>query len=194
MKPLSLPCVPWPLCTSCFGIWFDFSIFLFMEVAISHGTLQTFSRKSSKWCQKLFRIAICGHGIITFKTWQELPLLSFSTPSPICCWNASGFRGRGSYMIRMVYISAPVNPFHAIGFFLYTLKISENLWFSDVFRCIDRDQWHKMGYCNTELHLICKFSRCSSLTSIATKFNLIPANIGKWKISLIKSLVQPLAC
>ena len=27
-----------------------------------------------------------------------------------------------------------LNPFHATGFFLYLLKASENLWFSDVFR------------------------------------------------------------
>ena len=27
-----------------------------------------------------------------------------------------------------------LNPFHVIAFFLYTLKTSENLWFSDVFR------------------------------------------------------------
>ena len=27
-----------------------------------------------------------------------------------------------------------INPSHATGFFLYLLKTSENLWFSDVFR------------------------------------------------------------
>ena len=27
-----------------------------------------------------------------------------------------------------------INPFHATGIFLYPLKKSENLWFSDVFR------------------------------------------------------------
>ena len=29
---------------------------------------------------------------------------------------------------------SPLNPFHVTGLFLYFLKTSENLWFSDVFR------------------------------------------------------------
>ena len=31
-----------------------------------------------------------------------------------------------------------VSPFHATGLFLYPPKTSENLWFSDVFRVIER--------------------------------------------------------
>ena len=27
------------------------------------------------------------------------------------------------------------------------LEASENLWFSDVFRGAEIDQWHEMGYC-----------------------------------------------
>ena len=39
-----------------------------------------------------------------------------------------------------------MNPLHATGLFLYPLKTSENLWFSDVIQGgIERDQWHKMG-------------------------------------------------
>ena len=38
-----------------------------------------------------------------------------------------------------------LNPFHATGLFRYPLKTSENLWFSDIFRSVERDQWHEMG-------------------------------------------------
>ena len=38
-----------------------------------------------------------------------------------------------------------INPYYATGLFPYPLKTSENLWFSDVFRGIGRDQWHKIG-------------------------------------------------
>ena len=38
-----------------------------------------------------------------------------------------------------------LNPFHVTGLFLYLLKTSENLWFSDVFKGIERDQWQEMG-------------------------------------------------
>ena len=38
-----------------------------------------------------------------------------------------------------------LNAFHATGLFRYPLKTSENLWFSDIFRGVERDQWHEMG-------------------------------------------------
>ena len=38
-----------------------------------------------------------------------------------------------------------VNPFCATGLFLYPLETSENLWFIDVSRGIERDLWHEMG-------------------------------------------------
>ena len=38
-----------------------------------------------------------------------------------------------------------LNPFHATGIFLYPLKKSENLWFSDALRGIEKDQWHEMS-------------------------------------------------
>ena len=37
-----------------------------------------------------------------------------------------------------------INPFHASDLFWYPLKTSANLWFSDVFRGINRNQWHEM--------------------------------------------------
>ena len=37
-------------------------------------------------------------------------------------------------LFRMQVCQLLVNPFHAIGFSLYLLKTSENLWFYDVFR------------------------------------------------------------
>ena len=37
------------------------------------------------------------------------------------------------------------NPFHATGLFLYHLKTSENLGFSDVFREYRKSQWHQMS-------------------------------------------------
>ena len=39
-----------------------------------------------------------------------------------------------------------VNPFHATDLFWYPQKIWEYLWFSDIFRGYQRDQWHEMGY------------------------------------------------
>ena len=36
--------------------------------------------------------------------------------------------------------------YHVAGLFIYPLKISENLWFSDVFRGIERDHWYDMSY------------------------------------------------
>ena len=38
-----------------------------------------------------------------------------------------------------------VNQFHATDRFLYPLKTSENLCFSDVSGGIERDQWHDIG-------------------------------------------------
>ena len=38
-----------------------------------------------------------------------------------------------------------IKPFHATGLFLYPLETSKKLWFSDVFRGIERHQWHEMG-------------------------------------------------
>ena len=38
-----------------------------------------------------------------------------------------------------------VDPFHFNVLFLYPLKTSENLWFSDVFRGIETGHWRKMG-------------------------------------------------
>ena len=38
-----------------------------------------------------------------------------------------------------------LSPFHVTGVFLQTLKISENLWFADVFRGIERGKWHEIG-------------------------------------------------
>ena len=38
------------------------------------------------------------------------------------------------------------NPFHTTNLFLYSLKTWENLWFSDIFGGIERDQWHEMGW------------------------------------------------
>ena len=37
------------------------------------------------------------------------------------------------------------NPFFLTVLFLYPLKISENFWFSDVFRGIEKEQWHEIG-------------------------------------------------
>ena len=37
------------------------------------------------------------------------------------------------------------NAFYATGFFLYLLKTSENLWFSDILEGIERCHWHEMG-------------------------------------------------
>ena len=38
-----------------------------------------------------------------------------------------------------------INPLYATSLFLYLLETSENLWFSDVFRGIERDQRHETG-------------------------------------------------
>ena len=38
-----------------------------------------------------------------------------------------------------------VNPFHVTSLFLYPLKISESLWFSDIFRGCREKQWHEMS-------------------------------------------------
>ena len=38
-----------------------------------------------------------------------------------------------------------IDPFHATRFFQSPVKTSENLWSSDIFRGIERDQWHEMG-------------------------------------------------
>ena len=48
----------------------------------------------------------------------------------------------------------PVNPFHATDLFIYPLKTSENLWFSDVFRGnIKRPvAWYGLSYTQTQIH------------------------------------------
>ena len=43
------------------------------------------------------------------------------------------------------------NPFHAAGHFLYLLKTSENQVSSCFQWCIERDQWHEMGYFQARL-------------------------------------------
>ena len=35
--------------------------------------------------------------------------------------------------------------FHPTGLFLYQRQTSKNLLFSDIFRGLERDQWHEMG-------------------------------------------------
>ena len=50
-----------------------------------------------------------------------------------------------------------LNPFHAIGLFLYPLKISENLWFSYVFRGYRKRPvtWNRLvGYVTAALYLL----------------------------------------
>ena len=41
-----------------------------------------------------------------------------------------------------------LNPFHTRGLYLYLLKTSENLWFSYVFRGVEREQCHEMSLDN----------------------------------------------
>ena len=50
-----------------------------------------------------------------------------------------------------------LNPFHATGLFLYPLKISENLWFSYVFRGYRKRPvtWNRLvGYVTAALYLL----------------------------------------
>ena len=42
------------------------------------------------------------------------------------------------------YYQMDINPFHAPGLFLYSLKISENQRLSNVFRGIKKDYWHEI--------------------------------------------------
>ena len=41
-------------------------------------------------------------------------------------------------------LSNDINSFHATGLFLYSLKISENQRFSNVFRGMEKDHWHEI--------------------------------------------------
>ena len=42
------------------------------------------------------------------------------------------------------FAATEFNPFHAMGLFLYPLKTSEKLWFSDVLRGVERNHLHEM--------------------------------------------------
>ena len=59
-------------------------------------------------------------------------------------------------MTRDALLLVTINPFHTNLLFLYPLKISENLLFSDVFRAIEIKHWPETGQsyssnCNEKL-------------------------------------------
>ena len=62
-----------------------------------------------------------------------------------------------------------INPFHTKVLFLYPLKISENLLFSDVFRVIEVKHWPEIGQsyssnCNENLLPYSKSKKVESFT------------------------------
>ena len=54
------------------------------------------------------------------------------------------------------------NPFHATGIFLYPLKTSENLWFSDIFKGYRKKLWHEMGWLFKIFRCVLKYFACVS--------------------------------
>ena len=93
-------------------------------------------------------------------------------------WLYQGFNHE--QQLFMVFANTPVliNPFHVSGLFLYPLKTSENLWFSDVFKDYRKrpDAWNGL--------IIKKFSKEKHFC-IWWNFS----NINRWlglKINLLR--------
>ena len=72
-------------------------------------------------------------------------------------------------MTRDALLLVTINPFHTNLLFLYPLKISENLLFSDVFRVIEVKHWPEIGQsyssnCNENLLPYSKRKKVESFT------------------------------
>ena len=103
-----------------------------------------------KWC-KIHKKAPATDSLFNkVAGWKLLTLLKTDPGTGVFQWNREIFKNtffteHEQMTASGLQSSSCFNPFFPSVIFLTPLKISENLWFTDVFRVIERDHWHEMG-------------------------------------------------